>query len=87
MNYEFEIVSSIDGWFIRLITSNFNFNMDESIANKLNLSLEEYHNILKMFGANISNSSNDIFFEDYNEAQNCQDYLTDRFIVMLQLTN
>jgi len=89
MNCKFEFIYSHDGWFIRLVIGRLDCNRDSSIAHKLNIPLEEYRNILKVFGANASPDDiyNDMYFQHHEDAQNCKDYLIDRFLVMLRLTH
>jgi hypothetical protein len=59
------------------------FLNDKDIAEKLNLSLEEYQKILESFGA--CKETLEMFFHDKLDCQNALDYLNEKYGVLLAL--
>lgn len=61
------------------------FYKDKDIAEELNITLEEYQKIILRFGSYEADDGF-LYFPTYQQCQNCCDYLTERFGVMLKLT-
>jgi len=71
-------------YYILLELNNYYFGTDSDIANKLGIPIDEYKKIIIDFGSFLADN-NCLYFPTHQQTQECCDYLTDRFGVMLKL--
>jgi len=86
----FNIVNSIEGYYIILSRNKLPYHQDGMIATILKITVEEYRKTLVEFNGDVLPNfhvGNDIFFQNKQDALKCCEFLNLKYGLMMKLIN